>query len=83
MYNEKHDPIEETEEYLAIRDELEKKLEVYRAQYLMEQKKAYEEIGIMFPVSHRMWLEKKRILLEDYGIEWKTPGEMNPHIIYD
>lgn len=26
---------------------------------------------------------KKRILLDDYGIEWFTPEECNPHIIYD
>jgi len=28
------------------------------------------------------WDEKKRILKTDYGIDWKTPAELNPHISY-
>jgi len=26
---------------------------------------------------------QKRILLEVYGIEWFTPNEMNPHVMFD
>lgn len=32
---------------------------------------------------HQQWLVMKRILLEKYGIEWMTPAEMNPFIIFD
>ena len=32
---------------------------------------------------HTLWDEQKRILKEKYGIEWKTPREMNPGILYD
>ena len=28
------------------------------------------------------WEEKKRILKSEYGIEWKSPAELNPHISY-
>lgn len=32
---------------------------------------------------HIYWSTKKRILLEDYGIEWITPSESNPDIMFD
>ena len=32
---------------------------------------------------HTYWAEKKRILKEDYGIEWYTPAECNPTTMYD
>jgi hypothetical protein len=37
------------------------------------------EIGF----SHMFWAEKKRILNQKYGINWKTPPEMNPEVIFD
>jgi hypothetical protein len=27
--------------------------------------------------------EKQRILREKYGIKWRTPAEMNPHLAFD
>ncbi len=32
---------------------------------------------------HLVWAEKKRILWEEYGIDWKTPAERYPGIIFD
>lgn len=32
---------------------------------------------------HQQWLVMQRILREKYGIEWMTPAEMNPFIIFD
>ena len=32
---------------------------------------------------HLYWRTKKRILKEDYGIDWLTPAESNPHIMLD
>lgn len=29
------------------------------------------------------WETQKRILRDRYGIEWKDPAEMNPHIMFD
>ena len=32
---------------------------------------------------HVHWRIQKKILSEKYGIDWKTPKEMNPHVWYD
>ena len=32
---------------------------------------------------HRIWSTKKRILKEKYNIDWKTPAEMNPGVMFD
>lgn len=29
------------------------------------------------------WAVKQRILREKYGIEWKTPAEMDPYTLFD
>jgi hypothetical protein len=29
------------------------------------------------------WEAKKRLLKQKYGIDWRSPGEMNPHVIFD
>jgi hypothetical protein len=29
------------------------------------------------------WPVKKRILKDQYGIDWRTPPEMNPGVIWD
>ncbi len=29
------------------------------------------------------WREKKRILKEKHGIDWKSPKELNPDVIFD
>jgi hypothetical protein len=31
----------------------------------------------------RFWAEKKKILRQKFAIDWRTPGELNPHIAYD
>jgi hypothetical protein len=30
-----------------------------------------------------LWGEMKRILREEHGIDWRTPGEMNPNVLFD
>ena len=32
---------------------------------------------------HRLWEVQKRILHEKYGIDWRTPVEMNPDHLFD
>jgi hypothetical protein len=32
---------------------------------------------------HVFWDTKKKILREKYGIHWRSPAEMNPHILFD
>jgi len=32
---------------------------------------------------HIYWSAKKRLLKQKYGIDWRSPGELNPHVIFD
>ena len=32
---------------------------------------------------HIVWQTKKRILLEKYGIQWRSPTELNPGTMFD
>ena len=32
---------------------------------------------------HRFWAVKKQILRDEYGVDWKTPSEEYPTIIFD
>ena len=32
---------------------------------------------------HLYWGEEKTLLRDEYGIEWKSPAELNPHVLYD
>ncbi|MBE7065257.1 MAG: hypothetical protein E7384_05540 [Ruminococcaceae bacterium] len=65
----KHDPIEMTEEYLAVIDEIEEKVEKSRTTY---------GHGSCFEV----WSLTKSYLLE-HDIEWHTPAELNPRVLFD
>jgi hypothetical protein len=48
-------------------------------------RRAGEEIGGYKQMGdcHRIWRRQKQILKDEFGIEWFTPSEMNPHIIFD
>ena len=62
----KHDPIEDTEEFQSIIEDVNRE-----AESLVEQNIRY---GRYYFVEQ----EKKRILKEKYNIDWKTIDEMNP-----
>lgn len=32
---------------------------------------------------HKFWAVKKRILMDEYGIDWKTPSELYPGVMFD
>ena len=32
---------------------------------------------------HLFWNTKKKVLHDQYGIDWKTPAEEYPHILFD
>lgn len=34
-------------------------------------------------VCHHVWQRKKQLLKEMYNIDWKSPAELNPGIIFD
>ncbi len=66
-----YDAVEDTAEYKAIKDEVERLVE--------------SEIGDggHLGFCHRYWAVKKRILRERFGIAWRSPAELNPHIRFD
>ena len=66
------DPVEDTEEYKNIEDELQRELD-----------EIFKDSPRRLGFCHVYWATKKRILKEKYGIDWKSPKEMNPGVIYD
>lgn len=75
LSNVKYDPIEDTKEYKDIVKELEEKI----ALQLLVLKVPHGDIG----TCHIYWNIKKHILNKDYGIDWKSPAELNSDIIFD
>ena len=67
--NLKHDPVEMTEEYLAVIDEVDEKIEKNRK---------YHGFGSC----HHVWGLKTDYLAEK-GIEWKSPVVLNPRVRFD
>lgn len=68
----KHDSIEDSPKYKAVIKDVEKELEE-----LLKDKPR----GTGF--CHIYWYEKRRILKEKYGINWKSPAIMNPRVRFD
>ena len=68
---ERADPVEYTDEYLAIEPEME--------QIVRDLTGEGEYLGFC----HLYWETKKRVLKERYGIDWKSPADRYPHIIFD
>ena len=66
-----NDPIEKTSDYKKIEKELKKLIE--------------KEVGkAMYPgYCYLYWAAKKRILREKYNIDWKSPSELNPDVLFD
>ena len=67
----KYDPVEDTEYYKSIEEELDKLI-----------KKKIGSGGYL-GYCHLYWMKKKIILKEKYGIDWKSPSELNPRIMFD
>ena len=36
-----------------------------------------------FGACHTIWAEMERILLDEHAIQWRSPSEMNPHVLFD
>lgn len=66
-----YDPIEDTEEYKNIIDGIDHDV--------VERMKDFRKgLGMC----HVVWNIKKE-LLKEIGIDWQTPKECNPHIMFD
>ena len=62
------DEVELTPEYLAIRYELEEKIDE-----ALEHERGY------YDYCKEYWMAKRMILRSDYGIRWKSPAVLNPN----
>ena len=71
----KLDPIENTDEFKKIEKELNEKIELF----LNTQHISKETLGYC----HAYWEVKKMLLKKYYNIDWKTPEELNPEVIFD
>ena len=65
------DPIENTKEYKKAMKKIQRILD-----------KEFPKSKYHFGICHRIWRRKKQLLAEA-GIEWKTPVEMNPDVRFD
>lgn len=65
----KHDPIEASEEYLSVIDEVEEKIDKNRTHFGMGS-------------CHEYWNLKFQYLMEK-GIFWKSPSSLNPRVMFD
>ncbi len=62
-------------EYKEIEREVEKKAREIMAQ---------SEMGEVYLGScHKLWEYKKQIFKNEYGIDWLSPAELNPHVMFD
>jgi hypothetical protein len=68
---ENRDPIENDPKYKEIIRQVDEEVKA--------------ELGESHPMGycHMFWGLKKKLLLERYGISWKSPADMNPNIEYD
>jgi hypothetical protein len=72
--NLRYDPLEDEPKARPVLD---------RAGLEAEQELAAQGITPEFGYCHSYWPVKKRILMEKYGITWRTPAEMNPNVAFD
>lgn len=84
----KYDPIEDTEAYKAVVEEVNKKARKKADEVIQKlvdecDDDSMKDFICCVPTSHIIASEKKKILKEEYGIEWKSHIEMNPEIIFD
>jgi len=68
------DPIEDTQEFKEALEKIQHKLDEFD-KWLDENHNAMGRC-------HIYWARKKE-LLKGQGIDWKTPAEMNPHVLFD
>lgn len=67
----KYDPIEDSEAYLAVIDDVERRL-------YEKLKDEHRGMGFCF-----IYWPAKEAMLAEYGIEWRSPGLMNPGVMFD
>lgn len=68
----KYDPVEDTPEYKAIEEQVEREIQ----DELRDEPQGY--MGFCF----RYWTVKRDVLARR-GIEWRSPAIMNPRVLFD
>lgn len=69
-----HDPVEKDPRYTSVFEGIDAEVDAILKDHPMRGRMGF---------CHIIWETKKEILKEKYGIPWKTPAEMNPHILFD
>jgi hypothetical protein len=81
------DPIELDPKYQELIKGIDCEVEGYVAEEtknrLDRQKEANLEFMGLRGMCHFEWRKKKELLKEKHGISWKSPREMNPHVVFD
>ncbi len=72
-----HDPIEDDPKFRDKIAAAEKEAEAFVKKNCKQVKKGQRGY------CHLFWGAKQRILREKYGIEWKSPSDLNPETRYD
>lgn len=67
------DPVEDNSEFASV---------LLRAQLEVDAELAGED-RLSMGFCHLFWRTKQRILREHYGLEWRTPAELNPEVLFD
>jgi len=68
------DPVENTKKFIELEEEVFKE-----AQKNLAERGIHPGMGYIWSV----WDESKKIFKDKHGIDWKTPGELNPGLIID
>jgi len=69
-----HDPVEDDPRYSEVFKTIDDEVKKILADHPLRGGEGFVNI---------YWETKKRLLKEKYGIDWHSPGELNPHVIFD
>jgi len=69
-----HDPVEKDPRYAGIFKTIDAEVDQTLAKHPLK-----GNMGFCYTI----WETKKRILKEKYHIDWQTPAEMNPQVMFD
>jgi len=69
-----HDPIEDDPRYKSIFANIDAEVDEILKDHPLRGRTGF---------CHIIWDTKQGILRQKYGIPWKTPTEMSPHILFD
>jgi hypothetical protein len=85
------DPIEDDPAvrplFLAVCAQADREVQEWHRQRIAELEQQSPAVAALFRngrgLCHRQWALIKKLLHEQHGIEWQSPAEMNPWVIYD